>query len=552
MDDKPQPLPEGGGDSCKTSGAARLPVLLLAAISFSSGAAVMVVELAAARMLTPYFGQSVFVWTNVIGVILAAIALGNYAGGRLADVFQSIRPLFVILFFAGTLCIAAPWLIRVVSPFFLGENLHLEEAFSLLVRGSFATTLLVFAPPVLLLGMTLPFIVREAARTYGSVGRASGSIYAASTLGSILGTFLTTYVLVEAIGSSGTFYCAGCFLNLIAGGGFFYFCRLPLKVVGAGLIIGSLFFGGLDLFSLQSLPGESCWEKESRYQYVRVVKIDDAPLTYHLCINEGLDSFHSIYREGDVLTDGQYFDYYSLLPALAGKEEAGDVCIIGLAAGTIARQYAHFFGKRGGLAIDGVEIDPAVIEAGYRFMDLARADPWLTVFDDVDGRIFLQSVAKSYDVIIVDAYARQVYIPFQLATREFFEILRDRLAEDGILGINVGGFDRREAVIRAIANTAASVFESVSLARIPESRNFMLYAVRGKGHVDPASCPPELLPPELRPLLENISVYGLTRSVSFDEAEPVLTDDHAPLEMMSDRCLMERSRALVESLPDSG
>jgi len=527
----------------------RLPVVLLILIAFAAGAVVMIVELAAARILTPFFGQSVFVWTNVIGVILAALAAGNYLGGRLADSSSSLKPLFGLLALAGGFCLLSPMAIGRVAHLFLGENLQLEEAFPLLIRGSFVTTLFVFAPPVLLLGTALPFVVSEAARSYGRVGRASGSVYAASTLGSILGTFLTTYFLIETFGSRGTFFLSGAVLMLLSGIGIVATSRRTAgRWSGGVLIVATIGCAFLVPDRAASWGRGVIWAEESRYQYLRVVEAAQDPRTLYLCVNEGIHSFESIYREGDVLSGGQYYDFYTLLPCLAGRHEAGDVCIIGLAAGTIARQYAHFFGASGALQIDGVEIDPAVIEAGYRYMDLAFADPWLNVFNDLDGRVFLNAVAREYDVIIIDAYSQQIYIPFHLATEEFFALVEARLRPGGILGINVSGFRREEPVIEAIANTAAKIFGSVTLARIPEGRNFMLYTVKGQGHVAPRDVNSSSLPKELKPLLAGISAFGSSRAAVHDPRKPLLQDDHAPLEIMSDRALAARSQILINSI----
>jgi len=157
--------PRGFGH-LKPSGSNLLFVVILF-IAFIEGAAVMLIELTAARILTPYFGQSVFVWTNIIGIILAAVAVGNYVGGRLADRSKTLLPLFVFFFLSGAFCLAVPFLIGKTAAFFLGEGLHLEEVFPLLVRGSFSTALLLFAPPVLLACVCLPFLVKAAAEECG-------------------------------------------------------------------------------------------------------------------------------------------------------------------------------------------------------------------------------------------------------------------------------------------------------------------------------------------------------------------------------------------------
>jgi spermidine synthase len=287
------------------------------------------------------------------------------------------------------------------------------------------------------------------------------------------------------------------------------------------------------------------FEQESRYQFVSVVNSVEAPDTVYLKLNEGLDSFHSIYVENDVLTGGQYYDYYCLLPALAGIEKPGRVCIIGLAAGTSARQYDHFFGGPG-LVMDGVEIDPVTVEAGTRFMGLDEVGSRLNIFSDRDGRLFLRTTKSSYDVIIIDAYAQQIYIPFHMATQEFFQEIHDHLAPGGIMGMNVGGFFFTDRLLTGIANTAASVFGSVSVARIPEGRNFMVYAVRGKGHVDPGTATLTAGLERLNPLLHGIREFGLTRNHLFDDRGLLLLDDHAPVECLCDADLIRYSESLVK------
>jgi spermidine synthase len=322
--------------------------------------------------------------------------------------------------------------------------------------------------------------------------------------------------------------------------------RKPIRIGGLFLI---LFIAGTAAFTCPSRgfhEGENTLiEMESRYQYLRAVKVSEDPLTVHLCINEGLDSFHSIYVEGSVLTGEQYYDYYSLLPALAGMEAPGPVCIIGLAAGTIARQYVHFFASNPDMKIDGVELDPKTVEIGRRFMDLAYAEDRLTVYGDRDGRMFLTSPGPAYDVIIIDAYAQQIYIPFHMTTRAFFQQVHDRLRRGGIMGMNLSGFSYDDRLLRAIANTAASVFDGVRLARVVGGRNFMLYAVRDGRALDPSRARLPTSQALLDGLLKNISVFGVTRHIAFDPDGMLLTDELAPVEKLCDEDLYDRSLQLM-------
>jgi len=517
-------------------------------LAFLEGAAVMVIELTAARLMTPYFGQTVFVWTNIIGIILAAVAVGNYFGGWLADRSRSLVPLFMLLMASGFFCLFIPHIIPHIAAFFLGDGLHLNEAFPLLIRGSFATALLLFAPPVLLAGACLPFLVKAASAVAQGIGRASGSVYGCSTLGSIAGTFISTYVFIEALGSKRTFYLSGLVLLVVSLGGFLvvhFSKKRSFTVLVLLLMLALGTFLGFPSPSFRSTE-DILFETESRYQYICVRKADDDPDMIRLCLNEDLDSFHSIYSPNEILTGGQYYDYYCLLPCLAGMKNPSDVCILGLAAGTTARQFAHFFSSNPDLQIDGVEIDKVTLEAGREFMDLAAAEHCLKLYPDLDGRIFLKSTDRIYDTIIIDAYAKQVYIPFQLTTREFFQTVYNHLHEGGIMGMNVNGYLHSDKVVSVIANTAATIFGSVSVAYLQDTHNFMVYAVRGKGHVDPAGVYlPEGLEP-LAELLDNISAYDLTRKVEFDPAVPCLDDDWAPIELLCDMDLINRGVELLD------
>jgi spermidine synthase len=275
------------------------------------------------------------------------------------------------------------------------------------------------------------------------------------------------------------------------------------------------------------------FEKESPYQYVSVVQWDDG--TRVLQLNEGV-AYHSMWRRGSVLT-GQYWDLFAMLPPLLGHP-ARNMLVIGNAGGTIARIYGLFYPD---IAIDGVELDPAVTEAGRRFLGLDD-NSRLHVYT-ADGRPFLERTRKRYDLIVVDAY-RQPYVPFYLATREFFELARRHLRPGGILALNVAKVPGDDRLTRAVDTTLLAAFPQVW--RWPALRfNDLVMAldrpvprsvlVRRASNVRGRLL---LLLPTFR--------HGL---VDADAVGRALTDDRAPVEWLTDRMLLEqiaRGRGLDE------
>ena len=197
--------------------------------------------------------------------------------------------------------------------------------------------------------------------------------------------------------------------------------------------------------------GEVIYETETENQYVRVVEEDDGDRLLEL--NEG-QAVHSLYRPGSYLTDNVW-DGYLVLPFAGLREPPERIAILGNAAGTTARAYGHYFPET---EIDGVEIDAELEEVGRRFFDMGSATN-LTVHNE-DARPWLRRSDGGYDVIMVDAY-RQPYIPFYLATREFFELVRDRLAPGGVVIVNAGHPEGNDDLETVLGSTMAEVFPTV-------------------------------------------------------------------------------------------
>lgn len=470
------------------AGALTLPrAAVLAALA---GLACMALELTAVRLLAPFFGDSAYVWTNVIGVILLALALGALVGGRFAERPQG-APLRALLAAAAALLALTPLLGPPLAAWLLPQELPLDHALPALVRGSLAATIALFALPVLLLGGVSPGLVVAAVRGGATTGRAAGAVGAAGTLGSLAGTFLATHWLVPTFGCRAVLWgCAATLaLAAIAAGG-----RRPRAAIGVAVLVAAsgLGHGG----SLRpALPGsELLASAETRYQYLRVVRTAanaGAAARTELKINEGLDSFHSVAVDGRALTSdlasgaapGSYYDYHALVPFLVGDgSRPADLhtLSIGDAAGTFRRAYA---GVHPGARVDAVEIDPVAVAFGDRYFAGPRAAGDLVT--DVDGRVYLERTAGSWHVVHVDAYSHQVNIPAHLASREFFVAVQRRLRPGGIVACNVGGLAADDPVLVAVGGTMAAVFGAAVGLRVPNARNFLLLARQGRA-IDPA------------------------------------------------------------------
>lgn len=522
---------------------------------FLVGGACMVVELTAVRLLAPHFGDSAYVWTNVIGVILAALALGAGIGGVLAERIGArlVGPLLLV---SAGLTAFAPFAGRSLGPWLLPQDLPLDAAMPALVRGSLAATVLLFGPAIALVGAVSPALVVGVVRGGTSIGRAAGLVSAASTIGSLIGTYAATHVLVPELGSRLTLCVAAGLLACaaVAVGRARAAAAAIAFVVGCGLLAtgpARAVREGQQLLA----------EVESKQQFLQVVRTPGegtAPARVELKINEGLDSYHSVAIEGAATTSEpgraprSYYDFHALTPWFAGDGERPRdlrVLSVGDAAGTIRRVYAAV---HPGAVVDGVELDPFVVALGDRWFPGARAPG--VVVAGLDGRVYVERAQAKWHVVHVDAYSHQVYVPAHLASVEFFRAVAARLEPKGVLACNVGGLGVSDPVVRAIGCTMATVFADVVALRIPDSRNLLVVG-RRDAPIDPsvlARVPREL--PLATPrdaevwsrVVDTASSSEWSRFAS-DESVPVLCDDRPVLDALLQRSYVEAhgERALV-------
>jgi len=480
---------------------------------FVVGASSLGVEIAAARLLAPYFGASTVVWANTIGVVLVALSAGYWFGGRYADRHPHLRGLCLLVLAAAVLIAAVPF---AAKPF-LGFSV---DAFDTVSVGGFAGSLfgvlVLVAVPVTLLGAAAPWAVRLAVGEVGSSGEVVGRLYAISTAGSLLGTMASALLLIPLLGTQRTFLVFAVALALVAAAG-----------VGARAVVVPVLLLAVVAVPVGTIKGDAegrvLFEAETTDQYARVIERDDG--TRVLELNEG-QAVHSIYVPGSYLT-GDYWDGHLVLPAAAGPRPPRKIAILGNAGGTVARSFGHFFP---GTAVDAVEIDPELTELGRRYLDLRN--PRMRTFAE-DARPWLERSQGGYDAIMVDAY-RQPYIPFYLATREFFELARERLAPGGLVIVNVGHPEGGEELERVLGRTMAAAFPRVLRYPIEETNTLL---VAGEGAFSGARLHASLpaLPRALRPQAREAAAALEPRLPGGE----VYTDDHAPVEWLVDESLLE-------------
>jgi len=495
----------------------------LALIVFVVGAASLGGEIAAARLLAPFFGASTIVWANTIGVVLASLSVGYWFGGRFADRHPHRRGLCTLVLVAALAVGLVPF---AAEPFLDIAVDALERVSAGAFIGSLLAVLFLVAPPMVLLGAASPYAIRLAVERVEESGTVAGRMYAISTAGSLFGTFASALVLIPLVGTRRTFliFALACAVVAVAGIPRRRAVLVPAALVPAVLVL----MMALPVGTIKAAgDGRVLAEVETPYQYARVVEQPNGDRELEL--NEGR-AVHSLHREGSYLT-GDYWDEFLVLPFAARSRPLRDVAILGNGAGTTARALGHFFP---GVRVDAVEIDAELTELGRRYFDLRN--PRMTVFEE-DARPFLRRVSRRYDAIMIDTY-RQPYIPFYLTTREFFRLVSDRLRPGGAALVNVGHPEGQDDLERVIAATMSTVFPTV-LRDPSEATNSLLLgtaAPAAGGRLRQAAADqPGLIHDQLRP----VAGAAASRLEPSLRGGSVYTDDKAPVEWLIDKSILD-------------
>jgi spermidine synthase len=498
---------------------------LLLITVFVGGMTSLGVELAAARLLDPFFGNSLLIWAVLIGMMLLYLTVGYYVGGRWADRKPYFRVLYQITAWAALPIGLAPFIAR---PVLLWSVKGFAQYSAGILAGSLLGVVALFAVPVTLLGCVSPFAIRLSMQgeSVQSSGQIAGGLYALSTVGSLVGTFLPVLVLIPNIGTRNTFLFFAFTLLAVSLVGLFWELKvraLPYLLMPAALVALILFYPGGIIKPAEQ--GELIYETESAYNYIQVVQWYDE---IWLKLNEG-QGVHSIYNPNSVLVEGVWDNfliapYFNNPPYTA--DQVGSLALIGSAAGTVAKQYSAVYGP---IPIDGAEIDPEIIRMGRKYFEMN--EPNLNAVAQ-DGRYFLANSPKQYDVIAIDAY-RPPYIPFHLTTREFFRQVREHLGDDGVVAVNVGRTRTDWSLVQALASTLKAEFPNVYLVDLAQEgsdlTNVLVVATRQPTRLENLAANAELL---THPILQQVAEDSIPRTTEFTTPTIVFTDDKAPVEQV--------------------
>jgi predicted membrane-bound spermidine synthase len=497
---------------------------------FISGMVSLAAEMAASRLLGNYFGTSNLVWASIIGLILIYLTFGYFLGGKWADRSPHMSTFLSILAWASLALAIVPIASR---PILKLASQAFDELWMGDLIGSFAVVMVLFIIPITLLGTASPFAIRIAIQDAKQAGEISGRIYAISTMGSFFGTFLPSIILIPLIGTYMTFLVISSLLlifSLIALGLTSGWKRAAKLSWMAFILLGLAIFGtpGANKIAVGMVK-----ETESAYNYIQVLEQNGY---YLLRLNEG-QGIHSVYHPDQLNYYGPWEQVLAapfFNPPPVSLEDVSSMAIVGLAAGTSARQAALVYPN---IEIDGYEIDPAIVDVAkeYFAMDI----PQLHVIEQ-DGRWGLSASHKRYNIISIDAY-RPPYIPWHLTTQEFFQEVYNHLENNGVMVINIGRGSDDRRLIDALGSTTLTVFPTVHVMDLPNSFNSILFAT-----VQPTDAANLALNfqnlvkvPQENSLLVDTMAITLQNIAENPQPAQVFTDDKAPIEWLTNALIFD-------------
>lgn len=492
----------------------------LIVLVFVGGTTSLALEMSASRLLGAYFGTSLYIWGCLIGMILLYLTVGYFIGGRLADRHPSEGVLCTITTIAAVVILIIPFASKPILSWSITAMAQISVSIFL---SSLIGTMLLFAIPITLLGFVSPFAIRLITKDIGRSGRMSGSLYAISTIGSLLGAFLPVLWLIPTFGVRRTILVFGVLLFAASLWGLRPLLR-PAFILALVVLL-------IPLDSLKSIPNQ-IYTKESLYNYIQVTQQPDG--TRQLILNEG-QAVHSIYSpDPNQILTGWYWDYFLAAPYFHPDMQASNVHrvgIIGLAAGTIAHQFTKVYGPQ--VQIDGAEIDPDIVAVGHKYFDMN--EPNLHVYTE-DGRTFLSTTHQHYDVVAIDVFD-QPYIPFQFTTREFFTQVRDHMTDTGTIVLNTAHTTHDYRLVQAFVNTMKSVFPSVYTFNVPNTFNTEIMATKEPTSIATFQKNLARQPPE-ETLGQVASEVLPVVTEAHTDGGLVFTDDRSPIEQITDQLLL--------------
>lgn len=484
-----------------------------------SGAAVLALEILGTRVLGPFYGAGLFLWSALITVTLAALALGYALGGRWADRGPTAARLGSVLALAGVWVLAIPLLRRPL--------LLVTEPLGL--RGAVLTaSVLLFFPPLTLLGIVSPYAIRLKAARVEEVGRIAGNLFAISTLASVAAALLTGFVLIPYLGVGRLILVIGALLLVAAG------LALSAGRGGRAAAAGVVLLAFAGMAAAWKPAGERPdFDRgltaivESPYSQVRVVDRDDSR---YLVIDGGI---HSFVEPG---TWNPLHEYSTVVMSLDYQfARRGRALVLGLGGGSVPISLA-----RAGWQVDTVELDPEVVRLARRYFGLTERDTRVFV---MDARRFLAEPGATYDLIVGDAYG-STSIPWQLLTRECFTAMSRRLAPDGIVALNVESVGWEDPMVRSTAATLRTEFPEIQALPVNDPPNALgnVIVVASRRPLDFSAPdtvighPRDFLPEPYQHWVVITQNHAWNNAYRPDPAGAVvMTDDRTPVDLWAER-----------------
>ncbi len=495
---------------------------------FVSGMTTLAAELSASRLIGNVFGTSNLVWAAIIGLMLFYLTVGYSLGGKQADKRPHAEAMYKVLawgaFTLGIVPFIANPVLRAAATAFDGLQVGV-------MVGAFVAVLVLFSIPITLMGMISPYAIRLSMDDTERAGKISGNIYAISTLGSFVGTYLPVLVLIPTIGTTKTFLFFSLLLLFVAGIAKSAGTKAMLPYLLMVVAIAVLAFFGVGR-NIKKTEGQ-IYETESAYNYIEVLQRGSET---HLRLNDG-QGVHSVYDPDNLDYNGPWEQFlvgpFFNAPPVS-TSDVQRIAIVGLAAGTSARQATAIYGN---IPIDGYEIDPKIIEVGETYFGMSELDN-LNAYAE-DGRWGLEHSPYQYDIIAVDAY-RPPYIPWHLTTVEFFEVAASHLTPTGVLTINVGRLPNDRRLINGLATTIAQVLPSVYVMDIPYTLNSIIYATKQPTTEEfiVANYTALVEAGNTHPLLLNAIETTYAYRQDGYETTTVFTDDLAPIEWITNDMIL--------------
>jgi len=483
--------------------------------SFLTGYVILSLELLGLRIFAPYFGYSLYVSSSLIGVILLALSLGYSLGGYWGDHGGKKYLISELLFLSGAYLFII-WVFEndILSTFFQYS----------VITGSLLATLVFFALPMILLASLSPYFIKLLSDEKNhKVGLSAGSVYTVGTMGSLLGTFLTSFWLVPEFGASFSFLTNIVLLFSLSV--LWSTVKTTSRVLGIATVFLLFSVGGYNAF----LPKDAIAQVDSLYSHLEVADIGNF-LGLRVDRRNGL--IYSVYpKEGKWQGDYIFYHLFAIPPIINNAKTS---ILLGLGTGTIPYIHQEF---NPNLSITGVEIDPGIVELGNEYFGLKDRTNTKVIVDDV--RPFLEKDSSKYDLIEADLFWGSGEIPFYLTTKEFFTLTKEHLSETGILAVNVYDPSKNNIIIRPVMNTIASVYKFTAVVPFRSGSYFIM------GSNSPISAEPILAwakdhTDDAR-FLQIIDTFTeKITSIQFDPHAEIFTDDRSPIEKLTYKAIFSQ------------